>query len=274
MNCFDPVTADLEVEDFVGVDSSLLDEAVTAYDDEEFPLRVVPVLALGDARLADVDRYLTAVECVDEFCEGASVVNVHLEREGDLLLREIAQICAVELLGEGVLRNLRYHQCLWLVCKTVDHVHDLSEGGLVGDRAVAVSAVLCRYSLYAVKLTSVSLALESLNHLVHEVIDIEKLHLDAPVIYLDRKVVRDVVAECRDRGIVVRTAPLSEEVRETIYKNLRSCFLAVIEHQFFSGLLALAVFACSETACESGLNRAGDHYRAVVAVFLESVKKN
>ena len=55
MHCFYPFTADLEVEDFVGVDAALLDEAVAAYYDEELPLRVVPVLALGDARLADVD---------------------------------------------------------------------------------------------------------------------------------------------------------------------------------------------------------------------------
>ncbi len=139
MNCLDPITADLKVKDFVRVDSSLLDESVAAYDDEELPLRVVPVLALGDAWLTDVDAYLTAVESVDEFGERASIVNVHLERKGYLLLRKIAQICTVELLGERVFRNLRYHQCLRLVCKAVDHVHDLSESGLVGGRAVAVS---------------------------------------------------------------------------------------------------------------------------------------
>ena len=63
-------------------------------------------------------------------------------------------------------------------------------------------------------------------------------------------------------------------VRETIDEYIGSSLLAIFEHQFFSSFLALAVFACSETSCESSLNRTGDHYRAVVTVFLESVKKN
>ena len=69
MNCFYFVTSDLEIKDFVRVDSSLLDESVAAYDDEELPLGVVPMLTLGDAWFADVYRYLTAVESVDEFGE-------------------------------------------------------------------------------------------------------------------------------------------------------------------------------------------------------------
>ena len=49
------VSTDFKIEDFVGVDATLLDEAVTAYYDEEFPFGVVPVLSFGDAWLADVD---------------------------------------------------------------------------------------------------------------------------------------------------------------------------------------------------------------------------
>jgi len=271
--CFDLVAADLEVEDFVGIDPALLDKSVAAYDDEELPLRVVPVLTLGDARLADVDADLTTVEGVDEFGEGTSVVYVHLQWGSDLLLWKITQVCAVEFLGEGVLRNLRNHEGSWLVGKAIDEVHDFSEGDFVGDRAIAVTTVLCRYGFHAVKLTPMSLALEGLNHLVHQVVDIEKLHLDASVIYLDREIVRDVVAECSYGTIVVRSAPFTEKVRETVHKYLSPRFLAIIEHQFLSGLLALAIFACAETACKGCLDRTGDHYRAVVAVFLESIKK-
>ena len=53
--CLDLITRNLEVEDFVRAYSALLDKSVTAYDDEELPLGIVPVLAFGDARLADVD---------------------------------------------------------------------------------------------------------------------------------------------------------------------------------------------------------------------------
>ncbi len=117
-------------------------------------------------------------------------------------------------------------------------------------------------------------AFEGFDHLVNKVVDIEKIHLDASVVHLDREIVRDVIAESRNCRVVVRTAPLSEKVREAVYKNLGSCLLAVFEHQFLSSFLALAVFACTETTCESGLNRAGDHYRAVVAILLEGIKKH
>ena len=69
MYCFDPFTADLEVEDFVGVDAALLDEAMAAHNDEELPLGVVPVLTFGDAWFADVDAYLATVQCMYEFSE-------------------------------------------------------------------------------------------------------------------------------------------------------------------------------------------------------------
>ena len=53
--CFDLVTAYLKVKNFVRTDSALLDKAVAAHNNEELPFGVVPVLTLGDARLADVD---------------------------------------------------------------------------------------------------------------------------------------------------------------------------------------------------------------------------
>ena len=62
----DFVTTHLVVEDFVGTFLAELYEAVARDDDELFPLGVVPMLALGDAGLGDVDAYLSAVEGVDE----------------------------------------------------------------------------------------------------------------------------------------------------------------------------------------------------------------
>ena len=47
-----------------------LDTGMTGHDDEEFPFGVVPVLALGDARLADIDRYLAAGGCLDQLRKG------------------------------------------------------------------------------------------------------------------------------------------------------------------------------------------------------------
>ena len=63
VDALDVVARDLEFDDlpFGVVQVALLDEAVTTDHDEELPLGMMPVLPLGDARLADVDAHLTAV---------------------------------------------------------------------------------------------------------------------------------------------------------------------------------------------------------------------
>lgn len=66
VNCIYLITAHLKVEDFIRVDSSLLNESMSAYDNEELPLCVMPVLSLGDSWFADVDTYLSTIECMDK----------------------------------------------------------------------------------------------------------------------------------------------------------------------------------------------------------------
>ena len=85
--------------------------------DEELPLSVVPVLTFGDARLADVDGDLPAVEGMHQFGKGASLVDVHLQREGHFFLREVAQVSAVKLFGKTICRNFRNSQCLRLLIR-------------------------------------------------------------------------------------------------------------------------------------------------------------
>ena len=85
----DFVTTHLVVEDFVGTFLAELDEAVARDDDELFPLGVVPMLALGDTWLGDVDAYLSAVEGVDKFGERTTLVNIHLQVEDGLFLGKV-----------------------------------------------------------------------------------------------------------------------------------------------------------------------------------------
>lgn len=85
----DFVTTHLVVEDFVGAFLAELDEAVARNDDKLFPLGVVPMLALGDTRLRDVDAHLSAVEGVDEFGERTTLVNIHLQVEDGLFLGKV-----------------------------------------------------------------------------------------------------------------------------------------------------------------------------------------
>ena len=94
-------------EDFaVGVvEVALLNEAVAFDDNELLELCIVPVLTFGNAGLADVDADLACIEGVHKLCEAATVIDVHLQREGGLLVGQVAQVGAVEFLGEAVSRD-------------------------------------------------------------------------------------------------------------------------------------------------------------------------
>ena len=97
------------------VEVPLLDEPVALDHNELLELGVVPVLALGDAGLGDVDAHLTGIEGVHQLGEGAAVVGVHLQSKGGFLVRQVAEIGAVELLGKGTRRNFGNHQRLRLL---------------------------------------------------------------------------------------------------------------------------------------------------------------
>lgn len=136
----DFVTTHLVVEDFVGAFLAELDEAVARDDDELFPLGVVPMLALGDTRLRNVDTHLSAVEGVDEFGERTTLVYIHLQIEDSFFFGQVAQEGAIETLGKGVGRNLGNHQGLGHIGKLMEQVHDFTKRSFVSDRAIAVLA--------------------------------------------------------------------------------------------------------------------------------------
>ena len=66
MDSLDVVTRDFPLQHTaIGiVEVALLDKAVTRHHNELLELGVVPVLALGDAGLGDVDAHLTGIVCV------------------------------------------------------------------------------------------------------------------------------------------------------------------------------------------------------------------
>lgn len=227
----DFVTTHLVVEDFVRVLLAELDEAVARDDDELFPLGVVPMLTLGDTGLGDVDAYLSAIEGVDEFGERTAGINVHLQVEDGLFFGQVAQKGAIETLGKGVGGDLGNHQGLGHIGKLMEQVHDLAEGRLVGDGAIAVAAYFFEHRFHrlnrffiiratcgitihgndfqAVKLAMVLLALQGVDHLFHKVIDVEQLKFYTWVVDRDGEVIGDVVAEGGYGTIIIRSAPFA-----------------------------------------------------------------
>ena len=269
----DLVAGDFEVEDFAGADLALLDEGAAADNDEEFPFGVVPVLALGDAGLGDVDAELAVAQGLEELGEGAAGVGVGLEREGDFFLGEVAQEGAVELFGETAGGDLGDDEGLALGFETVQEFDNLAEGGFVGRGDVAVGAVLHREYAQAVEVAAVLFPLEGFDHLVHQVVDVEELELDGGVVDGVGEVVGDGVAEGGDGAVVVGAAPFAEEVREAVDEHLCARIFAVFEEQVFTGFFAAAVFGVAEAAGEGGLLGAAEHHGAAVAVLFVGVEQ-
>ena len=93
---------------------------------EPLPLAHVPVVALGDAGLRDVDGDLAALGRAQELRERAAVVHVGLEAVGEVARLVVGQERAPELLGEGALRQVGHGKRLAAVAEAVEKVDDLA----------------------------------------------------------------------------------------------------------------------------------------------------
>ena len=272
-NRLDAVAAHLILKHFVGAFASHLDEAVALYHDELLPLAVVPVLALGDARPRDVDAHLSAPGGVHKLRERAALVAVHLQIEHGFLRRKVTQEGGHQPARETVGSHLGNHERPRHGGKAVEKLHNLAQRGVEGGRHTAVAAVGTANGVDALELAVVLTALQGKQHLVDEVVDVEQFEFDGRVIHLDRQAVGDVVAECRHCRVVVRPAPLAEEIREAVDEHLCACFFRIAEEKLLACLLALPVGMTGVTAYQSGLYRAAQHHRATVAMAAERVEK-
>ena len=66
MNGFDLFTTYFIIPYFIRPLFAKLDETMTGYYDEGFPFAVMPVFALGNSWLGDVDTYLAIVKGMDK----------------------------------------------------------------------------------------------------------------------------------------------------------------------------------------------------------------
>ena len=94
------------------------------------------------------------------------------------------------------------------------------------------------------------LSSERTYHFFYEIVYIKDLHLHTSVIDLNRQTICDIVAECGDSRVIVRTAPFSVKVRETIYEHFRTGFFPVFQKKIFACFLAAAILTIAETTCQ------------------------
>ena len=238
---------------------------------EPLPLGHMPVVALGDAGPAHVDRDLTAIGRAQELGERASVVGVGLQAIGEAPRLVVGQERAPELLGEGALGQVGHREGLAAVAEAPEQVDDLAQRPHVGPGDVAEGVTLD--TLEALVAAAVLLAQQRAQHLVDEVVDVEELELDARVVDGVGAAVGDGVAEGGHGGVVARAAPLSVEVGEAVDEHRRPRALRVLAEQALPRELGLAVDGALEAARQARLGGAGEHDGARVAVALEGVQQ-
>ena len=124
-----------------------------------------------------------------------------------------------------------------------------------------------------VELTTMLPTFKGIDHLINQVINVEQLQFHAGVVYGVSEVVGHSVAECRNCRIVVRSAPLTKKIRETINQHLCSGFGSILQEQIFTCLFTATIFGIAEPSGEAGLLAAAEHYRATVAMFPERIQK-
>ena len=238
---------------------------------EPLPLAHVPVVALGDAGLRDVDGDLAALRRAQELGERAAVIHVRLEAVGEVPRLVVGQERAPELLGEGALRQVGHGKRLAAVAEAPEQVDDLAQGLHVGLGDVA--EVLPLDALEALVAAAVFLPQQGAQHLVDQVVDVEELQLDRGVVHGVGAAVGDGVAEGRHGGVVARTAPLAVEVGEAVDEDRSARALRVLAEQALPRELGLAVDRALEAARQARLRGAGQHGGARVAVALEGVEQ-
>ena len=271
VDALDLFPADLELHRFAGIDVALLDQPVAVHHDELLPLAVVPVLALGDAGLADVDAHLAAVGGMHQLREAAAVVAVHLHGILELVRRQIAQVQAEQLLGKAAIGHLGHEEGGRLLLELLQQVDDLAQRDLVRHGDDAVAAIRTQNRRKAVVLAVLLLAFQQVKHALHQIVDVEQLQLGAAVIDRERLVIRHCPAEGADRTVILRAA-VAHQVRKAVDSNLRAGFRPISEEQLLTGLLAAAVFAVI-AANQRGLDGRGQHDGGYVVVLFQHVQQ-
>ena len=107
---FHPYALDMVTGYFILLDLIILqiphlDKTMTLNNDKYLVLAVVPVLALGNAWLRNVDAYLPAVGCPHQLRETAAIIAVHLVVEDRIILLETITLPSSHINQASVIRS-------------------------------------------------------------------------------------------------------------------------------------------------------------------------
>lgn len=258
----------------VEADPAQLDAGGTGHHQEPLPLRHMPVVALGDARLGHVDGHLASVGRAQELREASALVDVGFQAVGEMPRLVVREERRVELLREAALGEVRHPEGLPRVAEALEQFDYLAERRPLRAGGVAVAARLVGHAPRPLVAAAVHLADHGVEHGRHQVVYVEELQLHGRVVDGEAPPVGDGIAERGHGRVVVGSAPLAVEVREAVHQGLGARALGVIEKELLAGQLALAVGAPRITAAEGRLHGARQHHRAFVSVALQHAQQH
>ena len=165
---------------------------------------------------------------MNQLCEGAAIVHVHLQGILKLLRGQVGQIQGIQLLCKGSIRHLRHHEGGGLCLELLQQIHNLPQRDLVGHGNTAVATVCFQNSLHTVKFTALLLALQQVKHSLYQIVDVQQFQFGATVVDGERLIVGNCPAEGGNGTVVLGTA-MAHQVREAVDRHLRAGLLGIIK---------------------------------------------
>ena len=92
------------------------------------------------------------------------------------------------------------------------------------------------------------MSFKRIKHFFNKIINVNQLQLCARIIYLNWKIVGNIVAKCGNRRVIVRSAPLAEKIREAINQDFGACLFCIVKKEFFPSQLGFSIFRICKTA--------------------------
>ena len=78
VDCFNFISGNFKFYRFSCIDITFLNQSMPMNYDKLLPFAVVPMLSFCNSRFADIDTYLSAINCMYQFCKGSAVISIHL----------------------------------------------------------------------------------------------------------------------------------------------------------------------------------------------------
>ena len=151
-------------------------------------------------------------------------------------------------------------------CKQIDY---FSERNVMRHGRRAVFSVFGQNGFQTVKLTAMFFVFKRVEHLGNKVVYVKQFKFRRSVIDRYGQIVCNVVAERCNGGIVIRSAPFSEEIRKAINKHFCTRFFCIVKKQFFAREFGLAVIRLSVSADKRRLHGRRKHNGASIFCFFE-----